>query len=172
MDVREAMKALVPHAKDQIKTLEGVWIKNKYAYATDRFTIARIELDGDNVPDQAWIPTSVAKMLVRFLPDGSGLLSDGSSVVLQLPDQKPPAVEKLFDGFEPAESGPASVRFNGVHLGRFDVRHFPTRSKRSLSESPTAVRFEFGSGDRPVIRVTVSEFPEFVGLIMPLRDGD
>jgi len=185
MILSDALKAVAPHlapAKSLTSVLTGVLIRDGYAWATDRFTVARARIDsGLTVPEgvEVWLSPEDVKAGVASITHSERagfdltLVNGGVKTVTGVSDDGStyPAVENLFSRFVPAEEGhaPNIVRFNPELLARFAASHFPGGKRIHGSQSMV---LEFQSDPHKSVRVTRGgiKADEFAALVMPMKE--
>jgi len=163
----DALKMAAPHmAKDDtLRTLCGIKITDGVVMATDRYTAARVTVEG--VPD-AFVPAAIVKQGVISIADNVATLKSGATIAL--PDMADigdyPDVSRLFDQFKAHDAIPEAMNFgiDPKHVEKFSSKHLPARSGG-------LPRFEVGETTTKPFRVTFSGIPEFIGLLVPTRLG-
>ena len=167
----DALKMAAPHmAKDDtLRTLCGIKITDGVVMATDRYTAARIAVEG--VPD-AFVPAAIVKQGVISIADNVATLKTGATI--PLPDMEDvgdyPSIEKLFTDFKPADvqsdhyaQNPLALSLNPDMFAKFLPKHFPKWSG--------SLNIELGETPTKPLRVTLHLLPEFVALWVPMKLG-
>ena len=180
----DAIRANLPHAStdNMLPILGGVRLDSGVAYATDRYTIGRVEYatgEGSNVPEEhdVFVPVATAKLILAAKSPAVSLevdqvpvltLANGQTFTLQNMSDvgNYPAVERLFFG-DDTEGELGRVSFQQKNLDKFTGKHFPHQS--AAGRKVHAPVFEFQNEPTKPVRVTFTEFPWFTGLIVPLR---
>jgi len=163
----DALKMAAPHmSKDAtLRTLCGIKITDGVVMATDRYTAARVTVEG--VPD-AFIPAAIVKQGVVSISGNVATLKTGATI--PLPDMADigdyPSIGRIFDNFKAHDAIPEAMTFgmDPKHVEKFSSKHLPARSGG-------LPRFEMGETTTKPFRVTFSGIPEFIGLLVPTRLG-
>ena len=181
--LKEAIKAVLPHAsKDRnLSLLCAVKITGDEVWATDRHTLARgvyvLPKAGDSdptYPDEFLLDAKDAAEVVKYKSEVFSITRDtgskvtfnmqnGSTMMFDTIEGEYPSIGRLIPDGEPVEIG--RVGLLSTNLDRFSSKHFPRHA------SSVALRFQFYGETKPA-KVTISEAPWYMGLIMPLRPHD
>jgi hypothetical protein len=166
MNLTEAIKATAPHAtKDKtLPMLTGVQIQNGRTMATDRYTLALVAVEGLPLDVTVWLSPEDVKAGVAAVTNELITFTNGSTKSITEAPGDYPTIERLADGFEPNKGEPIpAICFDVKHLSKFDSRFFPR------AFGLRAPLFTFGQGPNKSVKVTFSNLPEYVGLIVPIR---
>jgi len=190
--LKEAIKAVLPHAsKDRtLSILCAVKITGDEVWATDRHTLARgvyvLPKAGDSdptYPDEFLLDAKDAAEVVKHKSEVFSITRDtgskvtfnmqnGSTMMFDTIEGDYPSIGRLIPDGEPVEIG--RVGLLSTHLDRFSSKHFPRHAfprHAPHRRSSVALRFQFYGETKPA-KVTISEAPWYMGLIMPLRSHD
>jgi len=176
MNLAEALKAVAPHAAPKshdLPVLTHVQVKDGYAYATDRYTLARARVD-EPTPDGYYTLEQIKKAPVNVTPASDTQVND---VVTYADGTRGPATEdvgdypsvgRLIDRFTPGTEIAPMVLDPKFAL-KFQAKHFPKWHNRAFSAA-----MQLTPGETPVKPIKVT-FPasftedEFVALWVPVR---
>ena len=169
MNLNEAIKAVAPHtSKDKlVPVLTGVQIQNGRAMATDRYTLAIVEVEGLEQGVTAWLSPDDIKAGVKAIANGMLTLANGATKPVTETPGDFPAIERLIDNFTPNTGAPEHIQaisFDVVHLSKFARKFLPKTIAKTA-----APRFEFGINNTAAARVTFTEWPEYTALIVPVK---
>lgn len=185
--LEEAIKMVLPHAsRDKgLPVLSAVAVRHDSVIATDRYTVAKVEVP-TSVPEGevVIIPLAIARLGVVALEGNNATLAAPSAVkkipglhdvqwaTVPLPGSDEystyPNVDRIISDFAPAPQGesPGSFLLSTTHASKYAARHFPARM-RAGGLHP--MRIELGADALRPVRITFSSCPSYVSLWVPVR---
>jgi len=176
MNLAEALKAVAPHLAPKnynLPVLTHVQVKDGYAYATDRYTLARARID-EPTPDGYYTLEQVKKAPVSVVPASDTQVNDvvtyadGTSGPATEFEGDYPSVGRLIGNWTPGTESAPMVLDPKFAL-KFQAKHFPKWHNRAFDAA-----MQLAPGETPVKPVKVT-FPgaftedEFVALWVPIR---
>jgi len=166
MNLTEAIKAVAPHAsKDKlVPVLTGVQIQNGRAMATDRYTLAIVGVEELDMRLNLWLSPEDVKAGVQSVTIDLITFTSGATKPTQDAPGDYPAIERIANGFEPNNGTVIeTISLDVAHLSKFAAKFLP----RSYGlHTPV---FTFGVSPTKPVKVTFSAFPEYVGVVVPIR---
>jgi len=187
MNLSEAIKAVAPHVgRDKsLPVLTNVRIVNGTVSATDRYTLALVTLapaELDPRIDVLLSPDDVKQGIVSITPNETGVptltFANGSTkpATVPLPEETGysgefPDLQKLSDSMSAKITEDNTDRIDAFavnldYLARFHGKHVASAANRRSKPTPI---FTLGADATKPIRATYSDFPEYVGFIVPIR---
>jgi len=172
MNLAEALKAVAPHIAPKnynLPVLTHVQVEDGYAYATDRYTLARARID-EPTPDGYYTLEQVKKAPVSVVPAGDVQVTyaDGTSGPATELEGDYPSLDRLIGNWAPGTEIAPMVLDPKFAL-KFQGKHFPKKHNRAFSAA-----MQLAPGETPTKPVKVT-FPaaftedEFVALWVPIR---
>jgi len=167
MNLTEAIKAVAPHAsKDKlVSVLTGVQIQNSRVMATDRYTLAIVNVHGLDPNVTVWLDPADVKAGVHSVTADLITFTSGATKPTYSSPGDYPAIERLVDNFKPNTGAPEhieSISLDVAHLSKFANKFLP----RSHQGAPS---FTFGLSNTQPVKVTFTHLPEYIALIVPIK---
>jgi len=177
MNLTEALKAVAPHTAPKnhnLPVLTHVRVKDGYALATDRYTLARAKITDHDTPDGYYTMEQVKKAPVSVTPASDTQVNDvvtyadGTQGPATEAPGDYPSVNRLIENWTPGTEIAPMVLDPKFAL-KFQAKHFPKNGSRVFEAS-----MQLAPGETPTKPVKVT-FPgaftedEFVALWVPIR---
>ena len=176
MNLAEALKAVAPHLAPKnynLPVLTHVQVKDGYAYATDRYTLARARID-EPTPDGYYTLDQVKKAPVSVVPASDTQVNDGVTYADGTTGPATefegdyPSVGRLIGYWAPGTESAPMVLDSKFAL-KFQAKHFPKGYNRTFEAA-----MQLTPGETPVkpVKVTLPGAfteDEFVALWVPIQ---